>query len=200
MCLFNLVKQQYRVRFSPDSLSEMPSLFISHIARRCADKLCHRVFFHELRHVCADHCLLIIKQELCERLCEFGFSNTGWSHEYERAKWSVRVLDTGARPAHCICHSRNGLILSDDTASQVFFYTQEFLDLALKHLCHRYACPLRHDLGNIFLVYFFFQEFYSVLRFRQAFVLILKLFLQTRQPAVSQFRRLFKVAAPLSLF
>src|SRR3990172_5344576 len=200
MCLFNLVKQQYRVRFSPNCYCEMSTLFISHITRRCADKLCHRVFFHELRHVCADHRLLIIKQELCERLCEFSLSNTGWSHEYERAKRPIRVLDTGPRPAHCICYSRNGLILSDDTASQVFFYTQEFLNLALKNLCHRYACPLRHDLGYIFLVYFFFQEFYSVLRFSQAFVFLFKLFLQTRQPAVSQFRRLFKVAAPLSLF
>src|SRR4030066_323317 len=163
----------------------MSPLFIPYIARRCAYQLCHRVFFHEFRHVCADHRLLIIEQELCERLCEFSLSNTGWPHEYERAKRPVRVLDTGPRPAHCICYRRNGLILSDDTASQVFFYTQEFLNFALKHLCHRYACPLRYYLCYIFLVYLFLQEFYRVLRFSQTSVLLLKLFLQTRQPAVS---------------
>ena len=47
-----------------------------------------------------DHGLLVVKQELGERLAQLGLADAGRAQEQERADRPVRVLQAGARAAH----------------------------------------------------------------------------------------------------
>src|SRR6266480_3275296 len=68
----NFVKQNNRVRMTPDLLGELPALLVSNVARGCADEPRHAVFLHVFAHVDADHQLLIVEEELRERSRSFS--------------------------------------------------------------------------------------------------------------------------------
>ena len=48
MCFLNLIKQHYRIRVPADLLTELAALFESHITRRRANHLGHRMSLHIL--------------------------------------------------------------------------------------------------------------------------------------------------------
>ena len=68
MRLFNLVQQNYRIRFSAHRFGEMAAFLIADITGRCADQARNRVFFHKLGHVDANQMIFGIKQKTGQRL------------------------------------------------------------------------------------------------------------------------------------
>ena len=58
MRFLDLIEQDDAVRPAAYGLSQVPALFVSDISRRSANQARHRVLFHELAHVDADHVLV----------------------------------------------------------------------------------------------------------------------------------------------
>src|SRR5690606_7509720 len=55
MRLFHFVQQDDGIRLATDLFGQIATLFIAHIARRCADQAGHGMLFHEFRHVDTHH-------------------------------------------------------------------------------------------------------------------------------------------------
>ena len=94
MSLFDLIKENYRVRLSSYSLCKLSALVISNISGRRSDKSAHAEFLHVFTHIDTDHVTLIIKEYLRKSLCKFGLADTGRTEEEERTDRSVRILYT----------------------------------------------------------------------------------------------------------
>ncbi len=77
VCLLDLVEQDHLVGPTPHRLGEHAALVVADIARRRADQAADRVLLHELAHVDADHRLVVVEQELGDRLGELGLADAG---------------------------------------------------------------------------------------------------------------------------
>ena len=69
--------------------------------------------------------------------------------EQERAHRPVRVLQSGARPAHRLRDRGDRLVLADDAGFQRLFHVQQLAALAFEHLLDRHPGPARHDRGDV---------------------------------------------------
>ena len=85
----------------------MTAFLVADIARRGADQPRHGMFFHELRHIEADHRLFVVEQKFGERAAKFGFTDAGWTEKNKRADRPVLILQAGAGAAHGIGHGVN---------------------------------------------------------------------------------------------
>ena len=99
MRLLDLVEQHDGVRPPPDRLGELAGLLVADVAGRRADHPRHGVLLLVLRHVDADHRLLVVEQELGERARQLGLADAGRAEEQEAAERPVRILQAGARAA-----------------------------------------------------------------------------------------------------
>ena len=93
--------------------------------------------------------LLVVEQELGQRLGQLGLADAGGPEEQERADRPVRVLQAGAGAAHRVGDRAHRLVLADDARAQVLLHLQQLLALALQHLVDRDAGPARHDAGDV---------------------------------------------------
>ena len=151
MRLLDLVEQDDTVRPATDRLRQVAALLVADIARRRTDQACHRMLFHELRHVDADHGLVGIEQEFGQRLGQLGLAHPGRTEEEEGAVRPVRVAQARARAADGIGDRAHRLGLTDDPMAERRFHRQQLFPLALQHLGDRDAGPLGDDLGDFFL-------------------------------------------------
>ena len=149
--LLHLVEQHHRIRAATHGLGQLTALLIPDVARRRADQAGHGGLLHVLAHIDAHHGLLVVEQEVGERLGELGLAHTGGAEEQERAGRAVRVGDAGARTAHRVGHGLDGLLLADDALAEVLLHVQELLVLALHEAADGDAGPvgddLRHGIG-----------------------------------------------------
>ena len=90
----------HRVGPAADGLGEVAALLVADVAGRRADQPGHGVPLHELAHVEADHGVLVVEQELGQRLRQLGLAHAGGPQEDERADGPVGVLQAGAAAAH----------------------------------------------------------------------------------------------------
>ena len=81
MRLFDLIKENDRIGFTPHRLGQMAALLIAHIAGRGADQPGHRMLLHELRHVKADHGLLAVKEKGGQAAGQLCFADAGGAEE-----------------------------------------------------------------------------------------------------------------------
>ena len=68
MSLFDLIKQNDRIRIPADLLAQLATFFKSHISGRGTDHLRYRMTFHILRHIHTDHGIFRAEHSLCKRL------------------------------------------------------------------------------------------------------------------------------------
>ena len=99
---FDFVEQDDRIRSPAHRLGQMTALFITHVARRCADHPCDGVLFHIFRHVDADHRPLVVEQELRERARQLGLADARRSHAQKRSRRTIGVRQPGAGAPHCL--------------------------------------------------------------------------------------------------
>ena len=200
MRLFDLVEQEDRVRPAPDGLGEAAAFFVSDVAGRRADEARDRVLFHELGHVDADHCALVIEQELGERLAELGLADAGGSEEEEGADGAVGVLEAGACAADGVADGGDGLVLPDDSPLDAVLHIDELFLLAFEEPCDGDARPLRDDLGDVLGPDLLLEEPAVFLELDQLVVRGCKLALELGYAAVSDLGNLVEFAAPLEGF
>ena len=79
--LLDLVEQHDRVRPPPDGLGQLPGLLVADVSGRRADQPRHGVLLLVLRHVDADHRVLVVEQELGERPRQLGLADAGRARE-----------------------------------------------------------------------------------------------------------------------
>ena len=130
--LLDLVEQDHRVRPPPHGLGELPALLVADVAGRGTDQPRHGVLLAVLRHVDAHHRLLVVEQELGERLGELGLADAGRAEEQERSGRPVGVGDAGARAAHGVGDRLHGLLLPDQALAELGLEVQQLLGLALQ--------------------------------------------------------------------
>ena len=153
MRLFDLVEQHDGVRPPPHGFGELPGLLVADVSRRRADQPRHRVLLLVLRHVDADHRLLVVEQELGERARELGLADAGRAEEDEAAERPVRILQAGAGAADRVRHRGHRVVLADDALVQPLLHVDELLDLAFHQPADTGMCVQRDDdLGDVFLV------------------------------------------------
>ena len=83
MRLLDLVEQHHGERLATHLFGELAALLIADISRRGAEQTRCGVLFGELRHIHADQRVLIIEQELRQRLGQLGLAHTGRAGEDE---------------------------------------------------------------------------------------------------------------------
>ena len=69
MSLLHLVQQDDGVWMPTNCLGKLAALVIAHVSWRCANKTLDRELLHVLGHINADQRTLVVKQQLCQRLC-----------------------------------------------------------------------------------------------------------------------------------
>ena len=156
MGFFDLVKQQDGIGPAADSLGQISAFFISDISRRSADQARHRMLFHVLRHVDAHHGVFIIEEELGQGSGQFGFPDTRGAEKYEGSHGPPGILQTCPCAPDRIRYGSQRGILSQHAFAQAIFHVNQFLNFSFQHLADRDPRPLGHDLGDVFLVHFFF--------------------------------------------
>ena len=146
--LFHLVKQDDAVGFAAYGFGQIAAFVIPDIAGRRANEPRDGMLLHELAHVDADHVLLGIKEEACQRLAQLGLAHPRRTEEEEGAIRPVRISEASARATHGIGHQPYRLVLPDDSLMQPVFHRQQLFALALHHLGDRDAGRARNHLGD----------------------------------------------------
>ena len=77
------------------------------------------------------------------------------------------ILQAGARAANRVGDRLDRFVLADDALVQPLFHLQQLLDFAFHQPADRDAGPLADDLGDVFLVDFFFQHALGLLQLLQ---------------------------------
>ena len=96
--------------------------------------------------------VVVTEQELGERLGQLGLANAGGAEEDERARRTLRVLETGPGAADRLADSRDGVLLADDPLVQLVFHPEQLLGLFFGELVDRDTGPQREHFGDGFFV------------------------------------------------
>ena len=156
--LLDLVEEHDRVGPAAHRLGQLAGLVVADVSRRRADQPRHGVLLLVLRHVDANHRVLVVEQELGERAGELGLADAGRPEKDERPERPVRILQPGAGAANGVGDRLDRLVLADDALVQPRFHAQQLLDFAFHQPADRNAGPLADDLGDVFLVDFFLEH------------------------------------------
>src|SRR5690606_34945637 len=104
-----------------------------------AEQSGYRVLLPVLAHVERDQGILVVEQELRERLRQLRLPDTGRPGEDERTGGALRVLQARAGAANRLRQNRHGLLLADDPLVQGILHEHEARRLLLGELEHRDA-------------------------------------------------------------
>ncbi len=162
MRLLDFIKQDHRIWTPAHGFREVTAFFITDVARRRTDQARHRMLFHELTHVDADHGIGTVEQELGQGLAQFGLADTGRAQKQERAIRPVRIGQAGTRTPDGGGHRSHRFVLADDLAVQLAFHTQQFFAFAFQHLADRDAGPARYHFRDFIGGHFILQQFEAV--------------------------------------
>ena len=111
--LLDLVEQHHGVGPTPDRLGELAAFLIADVAGRRADQARHRVLLHVLRHVEADHGVLVVEEELGEGFARARSCRRRWARGRGTSRSAVGILQTGARPPDRLGDGLDRLVLTD---------------------------------------------------------------------------------------
>ena len=149
MRLLNLVKQHYRVWLTTHRLGELSTLIVTDISRRRSDKSRYGVTLLILTHIYTRHHILIVKEELRQRLCKLRLTHTRSTEEDKRAYRLAWIAQTRTRATHRLRNGDNCTLLTHHTTVQLILHLKELLALRGEHSGNRDARPARYHLGNI---------------------------------------------------
>ena len=100
MGLFDLVKQDDAVGAPTDRLCQLAALVITDVAGRRANQARDGMLLHVLRHVEADHGLLVVEEKLRKRTGRFRFAHASGTEEDEAADGTLGITEARARTAN----------------------------------------------------------------------------------------------------
>ena len=107
------------------------------------------MLFHVLRHINADHGILVTEHGLCQRFAQLRLAHTGGAQEQERADGPLGVFQTHTAAANGLCHGSNGFILAYHALMQRVLQAQQALALIFRQPRHGDTRPACHHGGNI---------------------------------------------------
>ena len=193
--LLDLVEQNHRVRAASNSLGQLTALLVADIPGRGTDEPRHRVLLAILRHVDAHDRLLVVEQQLGERLGELGLAHAGGAEEQKRPRRLVRVGNARTRPAHRIRHRFDRASLTDQALAELGLECEQLLGLALHQPPDRNPGPGRHDTCDVIGRHLVADHAVVATGFSLG---LLQQLLDARYVAVEHARRLLEVAVALS--
>ena len=123
--LLDLVEEHDRERLAPHGLGELATLFVAHVARGRADQSADRVLLHVLGHVELDQRVLVVEEELGQRLGQLRLPDAGGAEEDERAARALGVLEAGPGAPDGTRERLERLLLADDPLVQLLLHAQE---------------------------------------------------------------------------
>ena len=91
------------------------------------------MLLHELAHIHADECPLVIEHEFRQCLGQLGLAHTGWTEEDERPDRTIGVGDASARTLDGVCNFFDNLVLAHDALLEKLFHSREFGCFFFKH-------------------------------------------------------------------
>ena len=197
MGLLHLVKEHHGVGFSPHGLRQLAALVVAHISGRRSDEPGHGVLLHVLAHVDADHIVLIVEQRLRQGLGQLRLAHAGGAQEQEGADGLGGILDARLGAENGLRHLLHALVLADHPLVEQFVQMKGLAALALRQLRHRNVSPLGHNAGDLVLGHTLVHQ--AQILVLHPLLLLIQLFLQLRQFAVLQLRRLVQVISLLGL-
>lgn len=107
------------------------------------------MLLHVLAHVDANHRLLVVEEEVSQRLGQLRFADARGAEEQERPNRLVRVRDACAAAANRVGDGLHGLFLTDQTLAEALLHVQQLLGFTLQHLADRHARPGTDDVGDV---------------------------------------------------
>ena len=150
--LLDLVEEHDGERLAPHRFGQLTALFVPDVARRRTDEAAHRVLLHVLAHVELDQGVLVVEEELGQRLGQLGLAHAGRAQEDERAARALGVLEAGPGAADGPRQGLEGLFLADDPLVQLVLHAQQLGRLLLGQPVDRDAGPVGQHLGDDLLV------------------------------------------------
>ena len=133
-CAFSISSKRITaVRPAADGFGQPAALFVADVAGRRADQAGHGVLLHELAHVDADHRVLIVEEELGQRLAQLGLADAGGAEEQEEPIGRLGSPRPGAVAADGIGDGPHRLVLADHALAEPLFHLQQLLALAFEH-------------------------------------------------------------------
>src|SRR5699024_11970225 len=78
-----------------------------------------------------DQGLVVVEEEVRERLRQLRLAHTGGTEEQERARGTIRIGDTGPRAADGVGDRGDGGLLPDQPLTEDALRPEQLLDLAL---------------------------------------------------------------------
>ena len=149
MRLLDLIEQHDRIRLAPHSLGQLSALVVTDISRRRTDQTRHAVTLLVLAHVDTGQHVVVVEEELGQRLRQLGLTYTRRTQEDERADRLAGIVQSGPRTAHGIRHGGNGQILTDYAAMQLLLHVEQLLTLGSQHTRNGNPRPAGYHLGHI---------------------------------------------------
>ena len=199
MRFFNFIKEHHRIGPPADCFGQISTLIISHITWRRSNQPGNRVFLHVLRHIYPHHGLIAVKNEFGKSLGQLGFSHTGWAHENKGPDRTIGILKSGSGPSHSVGYGFNGLLLPDHPLAEPILHVHKLFPLSFQHSADRYSGPSGNDLGDVFIIHFFFQHLAVFLKPRQVFIGCIQVPRKVYGFTVSNFSHPRQVPIPLGL-
>ena len=153
MRLLDLVEQHHGERLAAHLLGELAALLITDVSRRRTKETRCRILLGELGHIDANQRILIVEQELGQRLGQLGLAHAGGAGKDERTGRALRVLQAHAGTADGAGQGGHRLILADNALVQLGFHVEQLLGLSLGQLEHRNTGGGADDLGDHVLIH-----------------------------------------------
>mmetsp|Transcript_18269 Transcript_18269/g.42587 ORF Transcript_18269/g.42587 Transcript_18269/m.42587 type:complete len:234 (+) Transcript_18269:702-1403(+) len=151
MSLLHLIKKHQAVRLAANAIGELTLLIVSDVAWRTANELGHRMSFHELTHVQANHGFFLSKVCCSKCLAQLCLANACRATEDERSNRSIWVLEASASSTHSLGDSCHGLILPDDTVVKGILQLDKAGRFVGGDLLNRNTSPLRDNCSYVVL-------------------------------------------------
>src|SRR5690606_23931933 len=114
------------VGLAAHGLGELAALVVAHITGRRTHEPGNAVTLLVLAHVDARHGVLVVEEDLAERLGQFGLAYAGGAQEDEAADGALLIAHAGAAAAHGVGHGAHRLVLTDHALVQLVLQTQQF--------------------------------------------------------------------------
>ena len=148
MCLFDLVKQDHRIRFAAYFFRQLSRFVITDVTGRRADDARHGVLLHKLGHIEPNECFRRIEKLRGKLLDQLRFAHAGGADKDERRRSAART-DLHAAAAHCRRHNVDRFVLADDLFAQPVGKSGQTAHIALDDLAGGNACPKLDDMRKV---------------------------------------------------
>ena len=148
MRLFDLVKQNYRIRLSADALGELSRLVVTYVSRRRTYYLRYAVLLHILRHIKPDKRVNRIKHLLGKYLYKLGLTHARGTYEDER-RGSAAVGELYTAALYCLGNELASLVLTDYLSFKIILKLCHTLEFGLLYLIRGNSRPQFNYLRQV---------------------------------------------------